>query len=47
MKTYLPEAYRLMKGRDALVSRSPSCLSAALDGASSPGLEHAGPGSGL
>ena len=47
MKTCLPEAYHLVKGREALVSRPPSCLSAALDGAPCLGLEHAGPGAGL
>ena len=41
------EAYHLVKGREALVSRPPSCLSAALDGAPSSGLEHAEPGACL
>ena len=41
------EAYHLVKGREALVSRPPGCLSAALDGAPSAGLEHAGPGACL
>lgn len=45
MKTCLWEAYHL-EGKEALVSRPPSCLSAALDGAPCLGLSM-GPGAGL